>query len=339
MKPVLLIGGYGVTGQKTAEQLRRLHPDVPLAIAGRNLESAQAMADELGNAVAYHADLYGAAPDLGLPHGNFSAMVPFLMDDTGSALEFAGRYGIPYIAVTGGAFELGQQVAMALQVTSKCQVTIAGNWFCGAAIWTILDLCSKLSKVDQVQVGIVIDRNGSESGPAVAVDFDRILRSCATMPERHNAHYRWVTAEESQCEYLGTGGRMLPGKPSVSVDAVSIGAVTDARNVSVLETWGDSLSFLNEGYSSDEIVIEATGTDLDGQQVKLRQEIIASRDGATLTAIAIALLIEKSAGLSGAKTTPGLYFPETALDHGIASKALAAAGVRFSPIERCNVSK
>lgn len=334
MKPVLLIGGYGVTGRKTAEQLRRLCPQIPLAIAGRNLQSAQHMAEELGNASAYHVDLYGVVPDLGLPHGDFSAVVPFLMDDTGSALQFAGKYRIPYIAVTGGAFELGQQVAMALLIATKSRVTIAGNWFCGAAIWVILNLCSKLAQVDQVKVGIVIDRNGSESGPAVAVDFGRIIRSCATMPQRHNFHYRWVTAEEGQCEYIGTGGRVLPGKPSVSIDAVSIGAVTGARDVCVLETWGDSLSFIDEGYASDEIVIEATGTEQDGRRVKLRQEVVAPRDNAPLTAIAIALLIEKAAGLSGAVENRGLHFPETELDQGAGSDALENAGVRFSAIER-----
>lgn len=209
MKPVLLIGGHGVTGRKTAEQLRLLQPDVPLAIAGRNLEAAQALADELGNAVAYQADLYGTLPDLGLPHGEFSAVVPFLMDDTGSALEFAGKHGIPYVAVTGGAFELGQQTAMALQVTNKCPVTIAGNWFCGAALWAVLALCSELVAVTKVKVGIVIDRNGSESGPAVAADFGRIMRSCATMPQRAEGHYRWVSAGEGQCAYLGSGARVL----------------------------------------------------------------------------------------------------------------------------------
>ena len=47
MKPILLIGGYGDTGRKTAQQLRLRHPDVPLAIAGRNLAAAQTFADWL----------------------------------------------------------------------------------------------------------------------------------------------------------------------------------------------------------------------------------------------------------------------------------------------------
>ena len=68
MKPILLIGGHGVTGRKTAQQLRLRHPHVPLAIAGRNLATAQTFADELGNAVAYAADISGNVPNLGLPH-------------------------------------------------------------------------------------------------------------------------------------------------------------------------------------------------------------------------------------------------------------------------------
>ena len=81
----------------TAKHLRDLHPDVPLAIAGRNLEAAQSHANELGNAVAYRVDIAGDEPDMGLPHGNFSAMGIFLMDDTGNATAFAGRHKIPKV--------------------------------------------------------------------------------------------------------------------------------------------------------------------------------------------------------------------------------------------------
>jgi len=332
MKPILLIGGYGITGQKTARQLRLRHPHAPLAIAGRNLGAAQAFADELGNATAYAADISGTVPNLGLPHGEFSAMAVFLMDETGDALRFASDHAIPYVSLTGGAFEMGMQLVMGMQAMSNCSVTIASNWFCGGALMAILALCDQLANVEAVKVGIVIDRNGGQSGPAAHADFERILGACRSMPVRAGGVYKWIAVDSGHVDYTGTGGRTLQGGPAVSMDAVAIGAVTGARNVSVLETWGDSLSWIETQESSDEIVIEATGTGRDGARITLRQEVVAPRDAAPITAITIALLLDKTAGLSGALLAPGLYTAEHALDPTETVTWMKEMGVQFSPV-------
>lgn len=333
MKPILLIGGHGITGRKTAQQLRLLHPHVPLAIAGRNLAAARAFADELGNAVAYATDISGTVPDLGLPHGEFSAMAVFLMDETGDALRFASDHAIPYVAVTGGAFEMGLQFAIGMHAMDDCSVTIASNWFCGGALMAVLALCGELSSVDAVTAGIVIDRNDGQSGPATRADFERILGTCTSMPLRSQGIYKWVTGAAGKADYIGTGGRKLEGTPAVSVDAVAIGAATGARDVMVLETWGDSLSWIEEQLSSDEIVIEARGTAKDGSRVVIRQEVVASRETAPITAITIAMLLDGAAGLSsGAPLAPGIYTAERALDPARAVAWMKQAGVRFGPV-------
>ncbi len=333
MKPILLIGGHGITGRKTAQQLRLRHPHVPLAIAGRNLAAARAFADELGNAVAYAADISGNVPDLGLPHGEFSAMAVFLMDETGDALRFASDNAIPYVAVTGGAFEMGLQFAIGMHAMDDSSITIASNWFCGGALMAILALCGELSNVEAVTAGIVIDRNNGPSGPATRADFERILGTCTSMPLRSQGIYKWVTGETGKANYIGTGGRKLEGTPAVSIDAVAIGAATGARDVTILETWGDSLSWLEEQLSSDEIVIEARGTAKDGSRVILRQEVVAPRDSAPITAITIAMLLDGAAGLSsGASLAPGIYTAERALDPAKAAVWMKEAGVRFGPV-------
>lgn len=332
IKPILLIGGYGVTGRKTALQLRARHPDVPLAIAGRDIAKARALAAELGNAQGYFADLLGVSPNLGLPHGEFSAVVTFLMDNTGSALDFARANRIPAVIVTGGAFELGQQVVMAGQAAREVPVIVAGNWFCGTALMPILDLCSEFQQVDRVKVGIVIDRNGSKAGPATYADFERILAACATMPQRTGGHYEWVKADAGRRTYTGTGGRPLEGTPSVSIDAVTVAAVTGARDVTVLETWGDSLSSSTGGPASDEIVIEASGLDADGTALLRRREVVARRDTSPFTAIGIALLLGRAAALDGPALAPGVLMVEQVLDPRETCAAMAAAGVDFGPV-------
>lgn len=333
MKPVLLIGGHGITGRKTAQQLRLRHPHVPLAIAGRNLAAAEAFADELGNAVAYAADIGGNAADLGLPHGDFSAMSVFLMDETGDALRFASDHAIPYVAVTGGAFEMGLQFAIGMHAMNHCSVTIASNWFCGGALMPILALCGELSSVEAVTAGIVIDRNDGPSGPATRADFERILGTCTSMPLRSQGAYKWVAGDTGKEQYIGTGGRRLEGRPAVSIDAVAIGAATGARDVTVLETWGDSLSWTDEQLSSDEIVIEARGTAKDGSRVILRQEVVAARDAAPITAITIAMLLDRAGGLSsGVPLAQGIYTAERALDLAETVAWMKEAGIRFGPV-------
>lgn len=333
VKPVLLIGGYGKTGRKTALQLRALHPDLPLAIAGRDLVAAQAFADELGNASAYKLDLWDNGDQLGLPNGEFSALATFLMDDTGRSMAFAKRHGFGSISVTGGAFELGVQVVTAMRAAADIPVVLAGNWFCGAALWPVLELCGSLDHVLSVTMGIVIDRSGGAAGPATTADFERILGACTSMPRRSNGRYEWASGTQGTQTYVGTGGRKLEGRLSVSIDAVTIGAITNAADVTVLETWGDSLSSLNGGNATDEVVIEARGLDASGREKILRQEIIASREKCPFTAVAVALLLEKMAGLRGKTLPAGLYFPENVLDPADANHAMRAAGIEFGPVQ------
>ena len=64
LNPVLIIGGSGVVGSWTARTIRTLHPDLPLAIGGRDLAKADAVARDIGGATGIKVDL--DRPDLGL---------------------------------------------------------------------------------------------------------------------------------------------------------------------------------------------------------------------------------------------------------------------------------
>ncbi len=55
-RPVLIIGGSGIVGAKAAQTLRQLHPELPIAIGGRDVTKAMSVAGALGNAVAVKID-------------------------------------------------------------------------------------------------------------------------------------------------------------------------------------------------------------------------------------------------------------------------------------------
>ena len=79
--PVLIVGGSGLVGSLAAGLLRRFQPRLPIAIGGRDLARAAAVAETLGNAQALQVDLQRR--DLGVPAGvPFSAVVVFVKDDT-----------------------------------------------------------------------------------------------------------------------------------------------------------------------------------------------------------------------------------------------------------------
>ena len=65
LDPVLIIGGSGFVGARAAATLRELHPDLPIAIGGRDMAKAGAVASSLGHANAVAVDL--ARVDLGQP--------------------------------------------------------------------------------------------------------------------------------------------------------------------------------------------------------------------------------------------------------------------------------
>src|SRR5687768_683043 len=96
--PVLIVGGSGIVGSQAAQTLRRLHPELPIAIGGRDLERAKKTTRAVGNAEAIQVDV--GQPNLGLTDERFSAVVMFAKDDTLNGLKFAQAKHIPYIGIS-----------------------------------------------------------------------------------------------------------------------------------------------------------------------------------------------------------------------------------------------
>jgi saccharopine dehydrogenase-like NADP-dependent oxidoreductase len=86
--PALILGGYGSVGSRSARMLRRLQPGLAIAIAGRNLSKAEAIASEIGNATAVSIDIDKA--DLGLDADEpYSVVVTALRDLSLNTMRFA----------------------------------------------------------------------------------------------------------------------------------------------------------------------------------------------------------------------------------------------------------
>lgn len=171
--PVLMIGGSGIVGQRTARVLRQLRPNLPLVIGGRNLTNAQTIATQLGNTHATRIDL--EQPTLGLPeHTTYSAIVVFFKDDTLQTMRYAQQRAVPYVSLSSGTFEIGPEVAQYVHVPNAAPILMASQWLAGAATLPTLHFAKAYSRVDIIRIGLLLDEHDM-GGPAAAADYDRII--------------------------------------------------------------------------------------------------------------------------------------------------------------------
>lgn len=323
--PLHIIGGYGVTGQQLVRLLSHHHPDLPLAIAGRDLRKAQTLATEVG-AIGQVLDL--TASDAGLGDAASSGLVVLAKDSGLHALRWAQDRGVPYLSLSSAAFEIGVDLLHAMARPGAAPVVIAGHWFAGAVSMATLDVCEKFDRVESVVVGITIDRNSAAAGAASLADFERVARSsCATLA-RIAGNYVWQQEADSIRSYEGVSGAMMEGKGSVSVDVPTIGARTNARDVHVLETWGDSAHFLETGIPADEIAIEVVGL-IDGQMAVARRTLVLPHTAASMTSVSLLVTVERMLGLEGGPAIgPGVWTTDQLQPPAAYMQRIQALGVQ-----------
>lgn len=323
--PLLLIGGYGVTGREVARLLRARQPDLPLVIAGRDPTHARDFAAKIGaeaRAVDLDAgsDLFGELP--------VSGVIVMAKDAGLRALRSAQRRATPYLSLSSAAFELGVDLVQALANRGPAPIVMAGHWSAGAVTTAAVALASSFDTVDSILAGVTIDRNAASGGKASIVDFERVERSISATLARIDGNYVWLTEPDNSHSYRNLGGKLVDGKGAVSIDVASIGARVDAPNIRVLETWGDSTHFTETGIPADEVIIETAGV-INGQKCSARQTLQLPHPITSLTALSLVITIERLLGLDGAPPAPGGVWTPDQLFAGDAFMAsLKKGGVR-----------
>jgi hypothetical protein len=120
---------------------------LPLAIGGRDVARADAVAKGLGNALAVRVDV--ALADLGLtPDRVFSAVVVFLKDHWLNSMRFAQARGVPYISLSSGTFEIGPEVAQYIHAPDRAPVLLASHWLAGASLFPALHYAKAFRTID-----------------------------------------------------------------------------------------------------------------------------------------------------------------------------------------------
>lgn len=330
LAPILIIGGSGVVGAQGAQALRTLHPALPIAIAGRDLDKARAVAERIGEAQALRVDLQRA--DLGLPgHARFSAVVLFVKDDTLNSLKYAQRHGLPYVSTSSGSFEIAPEVARHLRYPQAAPILLASHWLAGTATLPALHFASEFRRIDRIEISALLDEQDM-GGPAAAADYERLV-SAAAAQILDRGQWRWVRDAEAARSFLSVDGTRVDGAAYSPLDVVSLAAATDAHSIRLDMALGESASRRRGEAFSTEIAIELEGELHDGSRARTRHELVHPQGQAPMTAIGIALGVERLLGLAGgAAVAPGLYTPDLLIDPAYQLQRLRESGVQITRV-------
>lgn len=327
-QPVLIIGGSGIVGTHAVKILRRLQPDLPITIGGRNLAKARDVAKELDNVQAMHVDL--GQQSLGLPHGaRFSAIAVFVKDGSLHALRYAQASGIPYLNLSSSSFEIAPEVAFFAARPAAAPVMMASHWLAGTAVLPALLFAQEFDTLDSIEIAAVLDEQDM-GGPAAYADYERIMAATKGMQILKNGQWIWVTGEDASRTITSIDGRKLPAQAYSPLDIVSLAATTTASSIRLDLVVGESSARRNGEHFSTEIIITLAGKRKDGTHERIRHEIVHPGGQAPLTGLGVAVALERLLGLhGGAPVPPGLYFPNSVIEPAYMLQQMQEFGVRY----------
>lgn len=322
----LIIGASGIVGSRTASVLRRLHPDLHIGIGGRDLNKAALLARSLGNASPVKVDL--DRPDLGMPSGTFSVMAVHVKDTQLNALRFAQEHGIPYIGISSGAFEIAPEIAHFAQRPDRMPLVMGSQWLAGTTTLPALHFARDFSSIESIRIDALLDEQDM-GGPAAYADYERITSGSPSMLVLEDGHWRWIRADRDGRQFKSVDGVMMDSQPYSPLDVMSLAAATDARSVRLDLAVGESASRRRGEPFSTEIIITLTGKAHNGETLISRHEIVHPEGQAPLTALGVALMMERLAGLNGSRPGAGLYEPNTLIDPAYMVERMQQFGAIF----------
>lgn len=325
---ILIVGGSGQAGSRTARLLRQRQPELRIGIGGRDLKRAQAIASELGNADALSIDL--TKPRLGLPAAReFDSIAMFVKDDTLESLRYAQATGAAHLSISSGAFEMAPEVAQFVQRPNASAVVFGSYWLAGAATLCTLQFAREFRSLERIEIGAVLDEH-DVGGPAAAADYERLTSTSPSTLLLEDGQWRWVRGDTAQRRFTDSEGLELLGQAYTPYDVPGLAAATQARSVRFDIVVGDTAGRRRGAGFSTEMIIELWGKGPTGQDQHVRHELVHPEGQVPLTALCVTLQLERLLGLSGpGRVAPGLYFPEQLLEPGYALEQMQRAGLQY----------
>jgi hypothetical protein len=319
---VLLVGASGIVGRQTAARLRQRWPNLPILVGGRNLERAEAVAAELGDARGVSIDL--SRRDLGLPNDVVvGAIAMFVKDENLNAQLFAQDRAAAFIEISSAAFEIGPQMALHIERAQAAPVVLASNWLAGASTFAALDLASGFARVTRVLVSALLD-DQDIGGAAAEADYLRQTQAGPSALIRKNGRFLWISGEGAAGTFEAVDGTRFDAQLFGNLDVLSLSSATNAPDVGFQFAVGETSSRRRGERFSHEIFIEMAGLSRDGHERHARRSLVHPDGQAPMTALCVSLAIENMLGLGDRKKlSPGLYLP-----HAVSNPAQVIGALR-----------
>lgn len=327
MHPFLIIGGYGTVGMEAIRALRLFQPGLPLALAGRNEQKAQAAAAALGNAVGLAVDTRRV--DLGLPPDLKISGIALLTNDPSThPAKYASHEGVPYTSIATQLTHLAPKLAVQIDGGARAASLLQDTSFAGTLVLAALELMERFSQVDRIAIGAVMD-DKDLGGPASQSDTGEFGNKPPGFLVEEGA---WVQPNEVQSSrtFSLLDGSSYQGTSFPSFDVPELAAKSNAPFIRYDFAFGETPGRRATGQPSVDIAYEITGRMAGGETATLTAQLSHPRGQTVLTGIGVAVGIEALLGFASREIVePGLYLPSTLINPAHMVKRLRTAGAEF----------
>ena len=331
---ILVAGGYGVVGQQITQLIRQQHPNLPLLIAGRDGNKAEALARKLGNASSIVIDVEQPNPLQGVKP---RAVVAVVNDPNDYLLMDAVQNAIPYLDVTRWTERLRTSVAALADKSLKAPVLFSSGWMGGITAMMAVATTQALQNVESIDISVLFSLK-DKSGPNSVEYMDRLATPFKTLI---NGKFKQVLPYTDPRRVRFPNGYTTPVYRFDTPDQFTLPQTTGAKTVAARIAFDDAFStnllrFLtrsgiwklisgdlftslrrsllyNPGRgASHEIEIAVAGSDADGSPKKVITSLVDPQGQTHLTALGALIQLERLLGLDGADPpAPGIVYPDT----------------------------
>jgi hypothetical protein len=191
-----------------------------------------------------------------------------------------------------------------------------------------LHVAREFDRVDSIRIGALLDELDA-GGPAGLKDLERLYTASSAGLRRRDGVFTWLMASDAQTEMRASDGTVLPAQSVPILDVPSLAFATGAPNVRFDYALGESTGRRHGGAPSLEMRIDVEGADAAGAPLRTSRYLVHPDGQRPLTALGIALGVERLLGLRGGVVPPGIHTPESLLDPVYAIERLTELGASF----------
>ncbi|MCI2240436.1 hypothetical protein MO973_45175 [Paenibacillus sp. TRM 82003] len=331
LDPVLVLGGTGVVGSALVRHLRRLHPNLPLAIGARTARRLEAVSTAVDCTEPFTVDVM--VPGLLLPaHRGFSAVVAAVPDAGHHAQRHAQERGVPFVNLAGGVHTIAQELTVHLADPGSSTVVHASSWAAGMVSALTLRSAEHLQEITSVTLIAGIDPH-DELGPANDEAVTAEIAGSHPLPlTASGGGWSWTRKRtRSRLNFETVSGDAASAREFSSVDVLVLGdALRPARTRFAIAVEDSSATLTGQDPSHD-IVVLLRGRNRHGAPVVNRYDLIHPGGLGDLTGLGAALLVERLLSLDGGlPPDPGFHYADRLLHGSHVLRRLGEVGARFA---------